>query len=173
MPQPLRRGRRVELVRPTLGHAAHFVAAAQRSRDLHRSWVTPPLDRRTFANWVRRCRQPDYEGLLLLRRTDGLPVGVINLSAIIRGAFQNAFVGYYGFADSTGCGYMTDGMKLVARFAFEDLRLHRLEANIQPDNTRSIALVRRAGFEFEGLAVRYLKIAGRWRDHEHWVRRNE
>ena len=53
------------------------------------------------------------------------------------------------------------------------MRPHRLEANIQPDNAASIALVKRAGFVSEGLAERYLKIGGRWRDHEHWVIRSE
>jgi ribosomal-protein-alanine N-acetyltransferase len=60
---------------------------------------------------------------------------------------------------------MREGLELVVRFAFEELRLHRLQAAIQPENERSIALVRAAGFRREGLARRYLKIGGRWRDH--------
>jgi ribosomal-protein-alanine N-acetyltransferase len=64
---------------------------------------------------------------------------------------------------------MREGLELVLRHGFETIRLHRLEANIQPENTRSIALVRSAGFRLEGLSLRYLKIGGRWRDHERWA----
>lgn len=64
---------------------------------------------------------------------------------------------------------MREGLELVLRHAFHDLRLHRVQASIQPGNERSIALVRGAGFRNEGLALRYLKVGGRWRDHEHWA----
>ena len=64
---------------------------------------------------------------------------------------------------------MREGLELLLRHAFGDLRLHRVQASIQPENERSIALVRAAGFRKEGLALRYLKIGGRWRDHEHWA----
>ena len=64
---------------------------------------------------------------------------------------------------------MHDGLRLVLRFAFGPLGLHRLEANIQPGNESSVALVRGAGFRLEGYSRRYLKIAGRWRDHERWA----
>jgi [ribosomal protein S5]-alanine N-acetyltransferase len=57
----------------------------------------------------------------------------------------------------------------VIRLAFGTYRLHRLEANIQPDNVRSIALVRALGFRQEGYSPRYLKLGGRWRDHERWA----
>ena len=64
-------------------------------------------------------------------------------------------------------------MQLVLARVFTELQLHRLEANIQPGNTASIELVTRAGFVHEGFAERYLKISGRWRDHEHWAIRAE
>ena len=64
---------------------------------------------------------------------------------------------------------MTEGLGLVLRRTFTELRLHRLEANIQPGNRASTALVRRCGFVREGLSERYLKINGQWRDHERWA----
>lgn len=60
-------------------------------------------------------------------------------------------------------------MSVVIRRAFGELKLHRLEANIQPGNVASIALVRACGFALEGYSPRYLKIGGRWRDHERWA----
>jgi ribosomal-protein-alanine N-acetyltransferase len=64
---------------------------------------------------------------------------------------------------------MTEGMTLAINEAFGPLKLHRLEANIQPGNTASIALVKRLGFRREGLSKKYLKIGGRWQDHERWA----
>jgi len=64
---------------------------------------------------------------------------------------------------------MSEALQLVLRYAFRDLGLHRLEANIQPGNVASVALVQRAGFSLEGYSRRYLKIGGQWRDHERWA----
>ena len=96
-------------------------------------------------------------------------IGAINLSQIFRGGFQNAYLGYYIGAPYAGRGYMTEALRLMLRYAFGELMLHRLEANIQPRNHPSIALVKRAGFSREGFSRRYLKICGRWRDHERWA----
>ena len=64
---------------------------------------------------------------------------------------------------------MAKGMKAVLRHVFGPLELHRLEANIQPDNAPSIALVQSCGFLLKGYSPRYLKVADRWRDHERWA----
>ena len=96
-------------------------------------------------------------------------VGVFNVSEIVRGLFQNAFLGFYGVADYAGKGYMSAGLKLVLEKVFKEMGLHRLEANIQPENTRSIQLVKKNGFRYEGFSPRYLKIDNEWRGHEHWA----
>jgi ribosomal-protein-alanine N-acetyltransferase len=87
----------------------------------------------------------------------------------VRGGFQNAYLGYYGFAPHSRQGYMTEGMALALDVAFGILKLHRVEVNIQPTNARSLALARRIGFTHEGFSRRYVKIAGRWRDHERFA----
>ena len=107
--------------------------------------------------------------LLVCRREDDAIVGVYNVSEITRGFFESAFLGYYAFAPTAGRGLMAEGLELVLRYAFRRLKLHRLEANIQPGNERSKRLVERAGFRYEGYSPRYLKIGGRWRDHERWA----
>jgi ribosomal-protein-alanine N-acetyltransferase len=64
---------------------------------------------------------------------------------------------------------MGEAMRLVTRYAFDEMGLHRLEANIQPANTASIALVRSCGFVQEGYSPDYLRVFGEWRDHERWA----
>ena len=100
---------------------------------------------------------------------DGAIVGYFGLGQIYFGHFRNAYLGYYAFEPYAGRGYMREGLEMVLRHAFGSVGLHRVEANIQPENARSIALVRAAGFRKEGLSPRYLKIGGRWRDHERWA----
>lgn len=158
-------------VRPlTLGDGAAFVAAVRRSRALHGEWVAPPDDRDGFAAWLaRHDEHPDRQRSYALAAADGDLVGVVNVNEIVRGAFQSAYLGYYGFVPHAGTGAFTTGFVQVLDELFGPLGLHRVEANIQPGNGRSIALVRRLGFRREGYSPRYLHIAGRWRDHERWA----
>jgi [ribosomal protein S5]-alanine N-acetyltransferase len=91
------------------------------------------------------------------------------MNEIVRGAFHSTYLGYYGHAAYAGSGYMTEGLELVLSHGFRKLRLHRMEANIVPENVRSAQLVKRLGFRLEGRSIRYLKVAGRWRDHDRWA----
>ena len=152
---------------------ADFIAAMRSSGDLHRPWISPPLDDDAFDAVLSRARGESFEFLLIRRRSDGAIAGYFDVSQIIRGPLQSAFLGYGGVAALSGQGYMSEGLRLLLRFAFLELRLHRLEANIQPGNERSLALVRGAGFVREGFSERYLKIGGQWRDHERWAIRVE
>lgn len=96
-------------------------------------------------------------------------IGVVNLSQIFYKAFQNAYLGYYAHLEFAGQGLMLEGVRLAINYAFHSLGLHRLEANIQPTNTRSIQLVKQLGFTQEGFSRRYLKINDEWCDHERWA----
>ena len=140
-----------------------------RSRRLHGAWVAPPSTAAEYRRSLARLQRPTHTGYLIVRRDTRALVGVINVSEIVRGAFQSAYLGYYAFTPEAGRGLMTEGLALVIDEAFRRLGLHRLEANIQPGNRASRRLVRRLGFRREGFSPRYLRIAGRWRDHERWA----
>ncbi len=162
-------GRRVFLCAPTARHRDEFLALMRASRTALRPWVVPPASRAAFAAYLRRTRRPTARAFLVCRLEDRAIVGVINVSQIFHGNFRSAYLGYYAGRPFMGKGYMSEGLGLVLRHAFESLGLHRLEANIQPGNRASIRLVRRAGFRREGFSPRYLKLLGRWRDHERWA----
>jgi ribosomal-protein-alanine N-acetyltransferase len=95
--------------------------------------------------------------------------GVININEIVRYAEQSGRLGYYAFAPLAGRGLMREGLAHVIDIAFRELKLHRLEANVQASNRRSISLLEGLGFRREGTARGYLKIGNRWRDHERWA----
>jgi ribosomal-protein-alanine N-acetyltransferase len=92
-------------------------------------------------------------------------LGAVNLRNILRGAMQGATLGYGLAPDAAGRGYMTESVKRVVEIAFSDLALHRVEVNIMPRNSASLAVAQRANFVREGLSPRYLQINGRWEDH--------
>lgn len=150
-----------------------FIAAMVESAELHRPWVTPPVTAPEFHAWLTRAGRADFDANLAVRPEDDEIVGYFNISQIIRGPLQSAFLGYGGVARWSGAGYMTAALRLVVERAFTDLALHRLEANVQPGNAPSIALVERCGFVREGFSESYLKIGGRWRDHTRFAIRAE
>ena len=168
-----RRGLRVYLRAPLASDAVEFLAAAKASRGLHGAWVQAPATRARYLAFLRRFGDPasvdplaaTHVGFLVCRCEDDAIVGAFNIGEIVRGLFQSAYLGYYAFAPHAGEGYMSEGLELVLHVAFRVLKLHRVEANVQPANRRSLSLVRRAGFVREGYSRRYVRVAGRWRDH--------
>jgi [ribosomal protein S5]-alanine N-acetyltransferase len=148
-----------------------FVAAVLASRSLHYPWIDLADTHERFASVLERLRRDDQEAFLVRHACGGL-VGYVSVGNIVRGAFRSAYLGYSAFAGHEGRGLMTEGLRAVIDIAFDELRLHRVEANIQPSNVRSLALVRRLGFEKEGFSPRYLMVDGEWRDHERWALRN-
>lgn len=162
-------GNRVFVRPPRRADEAAFVAAVRSSRRLHGRWVSAPATPSAYAlylsRYARTGRMPLNAALLVCRSDDGALAGAFNFSEIVRGVFESAYLGYYAFVPLAGHGYMTDGFVLALDFAFRRLGLHRVEANVQPDNVRSLGLLERVGFVREGYSRRYIKLAGRWRDH--------
>jgi len=158
---------------PRFGDGLRFLTAVKASGTLHGAWVRAPGTPALYRAYVERFalpaardfRRATHAGFLVLRAGDEALVGVFNFSEIVRGSFQSAYLGYYAFAPFAGEGYMAEGLSLALGAAFGALRLHRVEVNVQPGNTRSLAFVRGAGFVREGYSRRYVKIGGRWRDH--------
>jgi [ribosomal protein S5]-alanine N-acetyltransferase len=146
-----------------------FIALARASAGLHYPWYSMPTTPEDFLAYLNRFGQPTAEALLVCVRDGGALAGLITVDSIIRGRFQSASLSYAAFAPAAGRGYMSEGLALVVRYAFTGLRLHRLEASIQPANEASLRLVRRQGFRKEGYSPDMLFIGGAWRDHERWA----
>ena len=156
------------LERPSSKRTDEFLAAVARSRKFYRHWARPPQTAKEFEASLKRLESETHLGYWICTE-DGELAGVININEIVRGLFCSGYLGYYAFVPHNRRGYMAKGLRAVLKDAFRSQRLHRLEANIQPDNEASRQLVRRCGFQLEGFSPRYLKIAGRWRDHERWA----
>ena len=155
----------MHLRHPVLDDEDAFIAAVRASRRLHRPWAQLPDSPSAFATLIERQDVPSEEVFLICLNERGALVGMANLGQIFFGHLRGAYLGYSAFVPHDGQGLMTEGVRLVLRQAFGPVGLHRVEATVQPENTRSIALVERLGFRREGYSPKYLKIAGRWRDH--------
>lgn len=154
---------------PSASDEALFLAAARRSQASHRPWTRAPATPVEFRAYMERMQQPENCAHMVCYGDTESIAGVINVTNIVMGSFRSGYLGYYVFAGHERQGFMRAGLLATVRHAFKVLKLHRLEANIQPANTASIALVASCGFLKEGYSPRYLKIAGRWRDHERWA----
>ena len=110
---------------------------------------------------------------IFLKEDEETPIGSIAITNIIRGVFKSCFLGYKLDVGHEGRGYMTEAIAKVVKIAFNELKLHRIEANIMPRNAASLRAVEKNGFLNEGLARKYLKINGVWEDHYHMVLLNE
>jgi len=159
----------VVLSSPSAADAEEFIGAARASRSLHGPWLAPPDTPARFAAYLNRAAREDQASYLIRHRRCGGLIGFVNVNNIVRGALQSGYLGYGAFASHAGRGLMTEGLRAVLDSVFGDLRLHRVEASIQPGNLPSIRLVLRLGFEREGFSRRYLKVDGDWRDHERWA----
>ncbi len=167
--KPKVQGKNLFLRYPQIEDYKEFSTVMKASKKLHKGLTNPPFERENFYEYVKRNESDENEFFLICRNEDSAIAGAINLSQIFLRSFQNAYLGYYIAEKFAGKGYMTEAIALILRYAFENLKLHRIEANIQPHNLASIAVVRINGFTKEGFSPKYLKIGGRWRDYERWA----
>ncbi|RUX93829.1 GNAT family protein, partial [Mesorhizobium sp. M7A.F.Ca.CA.004.04.1.1] len=132
-------------------------------------WTPDELDRNAWRLRISRYREDYAQGtaiaFFIFEKSSGKLAGGITLGNIRHGVSQSGHVGYWIGERFGGRGLMTDAVKVVARFAFDTLRLHRIEAACIPDNIRSIRVLEKAGFRREGLLRSYLRINGIWQDH--------
>ena len=140
------------------------------SREHHHPWTAPFTDDAGFDAWCGRFLTGPLVGLIARETISGGVVGVMSLGQIVFHAFaRSAHLTYHGMVAFAGRGLMTEAVGLATRHAFDTPGLHRLEANIQPDNARAIALVKRLGFRLESLSRCSARIGGEWRDVERWA----
>jgi ribosomal-protein-alanine N-acetyltransferase len=181
-PQTTLRTARLRLLPVTVSQAAGAAAFYQRNAAHLAPWDPPsPPDFATEAFQRERLAKAaaDVAAGALLRwwlqplQDKSQLVGSIGLSQIARGPFQNAMLGYAVDADCQGQGLMREALQAVIAHAFSpSVHLHRIQANVRPENGRSVALLQRLGFEDEGFAREYLFIDGAWRDHRMFALRN-
>lgn len=163
----------VYLREPQMSDYAAWSTLRAESRDFlepwEPRWPRDELDRNTYRRriryYYRDARQDLGYAFFLFRTSDNALIGGLTLSNIRRGVSQTCSLGYWVGAPYARQGYMTRGVRAITWFVFDALRLHRLEAACLPGNAASAALLTRSGFQYEGLARRYLKINGTWQDH--------
>lgn len=163
------KGKQIFLRYPQAEDADEFIELNKRSRKLHRGLTYAPTDKESYISYVRSNEDEAVEKFFICENECGKIMGAINLSQIFRRGFQNAYLGYFMGADFAGRGFMSEAVALILRYAFKTLKLHRIEANVQPHNHASIAILRKNNFTKEGFSEKYLKIGNRWRDHERWA----
>ncbi len=170
-------GRNVFLRLPQQSDFDEWAELRTKSRDFlepwEPRWPDPPFSRREFARTVRRhtgdARSRTGFSFFILSST-GTLMGGLTLSNIRYGVCQNGELGYWMGKPFAGNGHMHDALETLCEFAFHQLRLHRIEAACIPGNERSERLLKKAGFEREGLLRSYLLIGGAWRDHHLYAR---
>jgi ribosomal-protein-alanine N-acetyltransferase len=169
MTKRLPKGKLIYLREPTVEDFDEPAALYKSSRRLHRGLVSPNFSRADLDELLKRNLGDDYESLLICVNESDAIAGAITLSQIFRKAFCNAYLGYLLGANFIGKDYMTEAVRLILKHAFVNLKLHRVEANVQPHNAPSINVLKRCGFTKEGFSPKYLKIGGKWRDHKRWA----
>ena len=172
-------GRRV-LLRPlTRNDFGEWREVRRRNRARLKEWEPRALpgrldsaeDPRAFADRcsARRRERQNGTGYGFGVFVNGRLRGEMNLSSIQRGPFQSCYVGYWIDEAVGGNGYTPEALVVAARFAFEELRLHRLQVAIVPRNSASLRVVAKLGLRYEGLAERYVEINGVWEDHHRFA----
>ena len=166
-------GPRVYLRPPRIDDIGAFLAAVRGSRALHGPWTGHPTRRRVTTAWVARFAArgdlPAHAAYLLFRQRGPRASGRVQFLGDRARRLPERLSRLHGLSSPRRKGLHDRGHGARARRRLRQARLHRVEVNIQPTNARSLALAKRIGFTREGFSRRYVKIAGRWRDHERYA----
>jgi ribosomal-protein-alanine N-acetyltransferase len=162
-------GSRVGIRRLSVQDQEEFTKLVNESGELLFPWVILPETPTKFDEYIKRFDGVNAECILICELKSGSIVGTVSIVQILRGPYERGTIGYNSFAPWVGRGYMFEGLSLVFQFAFDDLGLHRLEADIQPDNKPSLRLAAKVGFRREGYSPAFIYVHGAWRDHERWA----
>ncbi|MEO8465551.1 MAG: GNAT family N-acetyltransferase [Gammaproteobacteria bacterium] len=160
---------RVTLERPTLRRERDYLDACHRSRILHRGLVAAATTPADYRDYLERAARPTQESFFVVAITSGQLAGVVNVLDVARDAMPIGRLAYFAFLPHAGSGLMCEGVKHVIDVSFSELALARLDADIEPGNARSRALVERLGFRRGRFSPLQLKIGARWRAHERWT----
>ena len=170
-----RRGSRVNLRLPLASDEREFLELRRASREFHAPFeVRPPpgfepISPRAFGAFLDHGPSKGRERWLISSAKTNKILGAITIGTIRGEPFQSAVLGYWIGAMHARQGYMSEALPLAIKRAFAGLGLRRLEADVLPENRASKRLLRAAGFVKEGLSREYVRVAGRWRDHERWA----
>ncbi len=171
--QPVLRGRRIYLRYPRIADYAAWARLRGESREFLSPWeplwsddeLSKAAFRRRLKRYHHDARQDEAYAFLVFRLEDDALTGGVTLSNVRRGVVQTCAMGYWSGQPFARRGYTFEAVAATVPFIFETLGLHRIEAACLPENLASRALLAKAGFREEGLALRYLQINGEWRDH--------
>ncbi|NDD13978.1 MAG: N-acetyltransferase [Betaproteobacteria bacterium] len=149
---------------------ARYLAAVQARWSVFRTWLDLPKTEADFDRWIGGVRSSKDKVFAIWCTQPRQLAGIVELRGVWHENFKNCYIVYYAFEGHEGRGLISQGVRFACRYAFERLRLHRLEANIQPENLASKRLAMNCGFHYEGYSPKMLKYGGKWRDHERWAR---
>jgi [ribosomal protein S5]-alanine N-acetyltransferase len=156
------------VVRPlTSDDGSAFVAVAEESFEFHRKWMKLPTDSDAFKRYLSGF-EDENAYCFVVCDADSI-VGFVSLTGIEREPYHRGRLGYGVFEQYAKMGYMSSGLEYVIRLAFEKLELHRLEADIQPENDPSRRLIKKMRFTCEGISRKFIRINDEWIDHERWA----
>lgn len=172
----IRIGPDVFLRPPTAADKPEYV----KLRDVSETWLTPweptppgqvetPEPEVIFDRVLSTANSQHFRRFMICLNPTGEIVGQLTLGHIYRGPFLNSIAGYWIGQPFANRGFATQALAMGLAEAFGPMGLHRVETNINPENAPSLRVVQKLGFRFEGLARRYLRINGEWRDHQHWA----
>jgi [ribosomal protein S5]-alanine N-acetyltransferase len=146
-----------------------FVASAAESFQFHRKWIKLPTESDEFKKYLSRFDDENAFFFVICDADSDSIAGFVSLTGIEREPYCRGRLGYGVFEQYARMGYISAGLTYVINLAFGSLELHRLEADIQPDNYPSKRLIEKMGFTCEGISRGFIRINGEWTDHERWA----